>query len=72
MPSTNLNLTLNGKSVMLHPDKAQLNAALDSFGFSESFFAVAINANFIPRSLYAETQLNDGDVIDIVVPMQGG
>lgn len=69
---SNLNLTLNGKSVSLHPDRTQLNAALESFGFIESFFAVAVNHQFIPRSLYADTRLNDGDVIDIVVPMQGG
>lgn len=35
-------------------------------------FAVAVNMEFIPRSLYAETVLKDKDKIEIVQPMQGG
>lgn len=35
-------------------------------------FAVAVNMEFIPRSLYGETLLREGDRVEIVLPMQGG
>lgn len=35
-------------------------------------FALAINMEFIPRSVYTETTLKDGDKVEIVFPMQGG
>jgi sulfur carrier protein len=34
--------------------------------------AVAINNQFIPKPLFASTQLHEGDRIDLIVPMQGG
>ncbi|WP_251358506.1 sulfur carrier protein ThiS [Kangiella sp. TOML190] len=38
----------------------------------QSNFAVAVNMEFIPRSIYAETALNENDKVEIVLPMQGG
>lgn len=35
-------------------------------------FAVAVNMEFVPRSLYAETVLKEHDKVEIVQPMQGG
>ena len=35
-------------------------------------FAIAVNMEFIPRSLYSETMLKANDRIEIVLPMQGG
>ncbi len=35
-------------------------------------FAVALNREFLPRSLFAHTPLQEGDHLDLVVPMQGG
>ncbi|GAA0207725.1 hypothetical protein GCM10009123_14030 [Kangiella japonica] len=35
-------------------------------------FAVAVNMEFVPRSLYAETVLKANDKLEIVEPMQGG
>ena len=34
--------------------------------------AVAVNMDFVPRSAYANTQIKDGDEIEIVEPRQGG
>ena len=34
--------------------------------------AVAQNGTFIPKSEYEATNINDGDMIEIVAPMQGG
>ncbi len=35
-------------------------------------FAVAVNTVFVPKQQYVQTQLNQGDVIDIVNPVVGG
>lgn len=35
-------------------------------------FAIAVNMEFVPRSLYGETVLKDQDRVEIVLPMQGG
>lgn len=35
-------------------------------------FAVAINGEFVPRSLYDSTVINQGDQLDIVSPVGGG
>jgi len=34
--------------------------------------AIAINNQFIPKSMFADTVLREGDRIDLIVPMQGG
>ena len=34
--------------------------------------AVAINQEFVPRSHYTETLLQEGDQLELLVPMQGG
>lgn len=38
----------------------------------KSPFAIARNGNFIPKSDYAKTPMDDGDVIDIISPVTGG
>lgn len=35
-------------------------------------FAIAINEQFVPRGSYSVTQLQDGDRVELLVPMQGG
>ena len=34
--------------------------------------AVAVNDAFVPRAQYDTRELRDGDVVEIVAPMQGG
>ncbi|WP_029933353.1 sulfur carrier protein ThiS [Thiomicrospira pelophila] len=38
----------------------------------EGAFALALNENFVPKSQYADTFVNENDRIEIVAPMQGG
>lgn len=35
-------------------------------------FAIAVNMEFVPRSIYGEAVLRENDRIEIVLPMQGG
>lgn len=52
-------------------DTAVLADALAAFN-ARPPFAVAINGDFVPRTLYAAQPLSDGDRIDVVQPVAGG
>ncbi len=41
-------------------------------GFSDTNFAIAVNMEFVPRSIYSESVLQENDQVEIVLPMQGG
>lgn len=49
-----------------------LAEVLQRAGYLDTYFAVAINKQFIPRTNYAEISLNEGDCVEVVSPMQGG
>ena len=49
-----------------------LSSLVKTHGNDEVAFAVAINDAFIPRSDYESTILNDGDRVELLIPMQGG
>ena len=35
-------------------------------------FAAAVNLRFVPRTLYSQTTLAEGDQIEIIAPVTGG
>ena len=35
-------------------------------------FAAAVNAQFVPKTLYDQTLLNENDKIELIVPITGG
>jgi len=47
----------------------QLIEALD---YRVKGFAVAVNTTFVPIDSYDKTVVEDGDLIDILAPVQGG
>lgn len=49
-----------------------LSDVLYQYGYAQQTFAVAINQRFVARENYASIALNEGDSIDIILPMQGG
>lgn len=67
-----LAVTLNGEAVAL--ENAQLTEALCEVGYDpeQQGIAVAINMSVVPRSEWPETNIADGDRIDIVGAKQGG
>ena len=66
-----IHIRLNDKTLSIN-DKCSLIELLTQENFLENNFAVAINRHFIPRQEYANTFLIEGDVIELVTPMQGG
>lgn len=51
---------------------ANLQDALQEWGYHIKSNAVAVNKNFIPQYQYSKIILQAGDEINIVAPMQGG
>ncbi|MBX2859476.1 MAG: sulfur carrier protein ThiS [Cellvibrionaceae bacterium] len=66
----NMSITVNGEAVELKE-----LTSLDQFmrqHAQDGPTAVAVNGQFVPKSQYRETNIQAGDAIEIVAPMQGG
>ncbi|GAB2882504.1 sulfur carrier protein ThiS [Microbulbifer echini] len=50
----------------------ELTVLLQQLGYCGEAFAVAVNGDFVARSEYSSTQINNGDSLDIVAPVVGG
>jgi len=64
-------LTVNGKPRTLEAETA-LPALLAQLNVQERRVAVAVNGEVVPRRLYPETLLRDGDAVEIVRMVGGG
>jgi sulfur carrier protein len=51
---------------------ADLAAALAELGYCDVAIATALNGEFVPVTARAETQLTEGDQLEVLAPMQGG
>ena len=49
-----------------------VDTLLDELDYEGTHFAVAVNYDVLPKSRWAETQLKNGDEIEIITPRQGG
>ena len=66
-----INISINGER--LNVEATTLQALLLARGYKlESAFACAINNTFVPRPQWPERMLQNGDRIDIVIPITGG
>jgi thiamine biosynthesis protein ThiS len=66
-----MTVTVNGKPMEL-PAGITIDGLLTHLKVRREFTAVALNREVAQRSRYADTQINDGDKIEIVHPMGGG
>jgi sulfur carrier protein len=64
-----MEVLVNGETKQVSSD--QLVHILNELGF-DGDFAVAINGEFIPRSLYAEHVVVAGNQLDVLSPIAGG
>ena len=64
-------IEVNGERKELEGSRS-LEEAIRALGYEGARIAVAHNDEFVPRGLYATLQLQDGDRLEIVAPMQGG
>ncbi|MBK0400327.1 sulfur carrier protein ThiS [Limibaculum sp. M0105] len=49
-----------------------LDAALAELGYGGAHVATAVNGDFVPRGARAGVELNDGDRLEVLAPLQGG
>ncbi|QEY50871.1 sulfur carrier protein ThiS [Legionella longbeachae] len=49
-----------------------LHEMLEQKNKCAAHIAIAINNQFIPKSMFCSTILQEGDRIDLITPMQGG
>ena len=66
-----ITIQLNGKPYVMAPT-ITLHDLLLMTHYVESFMAIAINGRCVPREAYQTTALQHDDVVDVIVPMQGG
>ena len=65
-----MRVTVNGESREISSDS--VGALLGELEYEGTHFAIAVNYDVVPKSRWAETQLNAGDEIEIIAPRQGG
>jgi sulfur carrier protein len=51
---------------------SSVDALLGELEYEGTHFAIALNFDVLPRSQWAQTQLKNGDEIEIITPRQGG
>ena len=68
--ASELNVLINQQPFAL-PAGSRLRDAIDRCGIQPPF-AAAVNLEFVPRTLYAQRLLQDGDLIELIAPITGG
>ena len=66
-----MKLTVNGNSVEL-PDGSTVTALLMHLAIDAARVAVERNEDVVPRRTWTETQLCDGDAVEVVTFVGGG
>ena len=65
-----MRLIINGEQREVN--SVSVDALLSELDYEGTHFAIALNYDVVPKSRWAETQLRDGDEIEIITPRQGG
>ena len=71
-----MQISVNGEPACLKglvaPDECRLTRVLEELGYGGKKVAVAVNETFVPRGGWQTRQIEAGDRLDIVAPIQGG
>ena len=67
-----MELSVNGEKQQLPQTALSVTDLLIHFDAQQRKAAVAVNGQFVPKSEHDTTQLQTGDTVEIVSPMQGG
>jgi len=66
-----ITLQLNGENKKLRVGSSIIDA-INDWQLGEQSFAIALNEEFVPKSSYDSISLQDGDRVEVLIPMQGG
>jgi len=68
-----MNLQINGEEKRFDlPEPATLAALIENLGMKSDRVAIELNRDIVPRDRWSDTQLNDGDRLEIVHFVGGG
>ena len=67
-----MHITLNGISVELLSESLTDCLMEQNIDITKKGVAIAINNTVIPRAIWIDQILNDGDSVEVVRPFQGG
>lgn len=65
-----MKIKINGE--ICESEARNLAELLQHQGFDQAVVATALNGNFIAQSQRAQTELTEGDSLEVLAPMQGG
>ena len=65
-----MRVTVNGEQREI--SASRVDALLSELEYEGTHFAIALNYDVLPRSKWAQTQIKNGDEIEIITPRQGG
>jgi sulfur carrier protein len=65
-----MRVTVNGEPREIA--SSHVDALLNELEYEGTHFAIALNFDVLPKSRWAQTQLKNGDEIEIITPRQGG
>lgn len=71
MPEDRIDVTLNGEDVSLVPGTTVADLVAERVA-SPRGVAVARNLEMVPRSMWEQTTIDPGDVVEILATAQGG
>ena len=65
-----MRVTVNGEEREI--SSVSVGALLGELDYEGTHFAIALNYDVVPKSLWADTPIKSGDEIEIITPRQGG
>ncbi|MFN3348496.1 sulfur carrier protein ThiS [Pseudorhodoplanes sp.] len=65
-----MQLIVNGKAMTI--TSMRVDALLRELEYEGTHYAVAVNYRVVPRARWNETELRNGDKVEILTPRQGG
>ena len=66
-----ISVFINGEEQKMS-DSSSTGTLVTELGLKPGHFAIEINGEIIPKSMYEETNLKDGDQIEIIQAIGGG
>ena len=65
-----MRVTVNGEQKDVAATR--VDALLGELEFEGTHFAIAVNYDVVPRARWSETEIAEGDTVEILTPRQGG
>jgi sulfur carrier protein len=65
-----MRVTVNGEQREVAATR--IDALLGELEFEGTHFAIAVNYDVVPRARWSQTEIAEGDTVEILTPRQGG